>query len=75
MKSKLAGTGMNARELGIICALLAAMPNLGAVRVRGVRTTINSRNRSSERRNVGKRPCAVARCAILSVESTGSIRQ
>jgi hypothetical protein len=42
---------MNARKLGIICALLAAMPNLLAVRVRGART-INSKNRSSERRNV-----------------------
>jgi hypothetical protein len=28
VKSILGGAGMNARELGIICALLAAMPNL-----------------------------------------------
>ena len=28
MKSIRPGTGMNARELGIICALLAAMANL-----------------------------------------------
>jgi hypothetical protein len=44
--------GMNPRKFGIICVLLTATPGCLAVEVLEVRT-INSRNRSSERRNVG----------------------